>query len=133
MENPCVVSRGTPLHKLSLVVIVLCNYCKFNCVYAGTDRPTLKYINRHVKTFITAQWYDIGVDLLDEKDVSELKTIRINHQGDAGKCTTAMLELWLRVKSDASWNQLIQTFRQPNIRLQSLASDIENMLLKGMR
>ena len=101
------------------------------CVYTGSDRPALKYLNRHVKTFITALWYDIGVDLLDEKDESVVKRIRTDHPGDSEKCTTEMLELWLQIKSDASWNQLLQTFRQPNIRLQSLAADIKNMLLKG--
>ena len=101
-------------------------------IHAGTDRPGLKYLNRYVKTFITAQWFDIGVDLLDVKDEPALQSIRVDHPGNSGKCTTEMLELWLRVKPDASWNQLIQTFRQPNISLEFLATDIESKLLKGM-
>ena len=101
-------------------------------IYTGTDRPGLKYLNRHVKTFITTQWYDIGVDLLDVRDEPVLQAIRNDHPGNSGNCTTKMLELWLRVKSDASWNQLIQTFRQPNISLEFLAADIESKLLKGI-
>ena len=104
----------------------------YTYVYTGTDRPDWKYLNRHVKTFITAEWYDIGVDLLDEKKVPVLQTIRNDHPGNSGECTTKMLELWLRVKSDASWNQLIQTFRQPNISLEFLAADIESKLLRGI-
>ena len=42
-----------------------------------------------------------------------------------------MLDLWLERKSDASWNQLIKTLRQPNIELEYLASKIEKLLSKG--
>ena len=101
-------------------------------VYTGTDRPNLKYLNRHVKPSITAQWYDIGVDLLDEKDEPMLEAIETNHPGDAEKCTTKMFKLWLRIKSDASWNQLLQTFKHPNIKQEYLASTIDSMLLKGI-
>ena len=100
-------------------------------MYTGTDRPALKYLNKFVKKYITSQWHDIGIDLLDVEDESELKTIRINNPGNALKCTTEMLDLWLEKKPDASWNQLIKTLRQPNIELEYLASKIEKLLSKG--
>ena len=101
-------------------------------VYTGTDRPAMKYLNRYVKTFITAKWYDIGVELLDVKDESVLNTIGIDHPNDSEKCSAKMLRLWLEKKSDASWNQLINTLRQPNIKLEYLALEIEGMLSKGI-
>ena len=81
--------------------------------------------------YITSHWHDIGVDLLDVKDEPALETIRINNPGDALKCATEMFNLWLERKSDASWNQLIRTLRQPNIKLGYLASKIEQSLSTG--
>ena len=61
-----------------------------------------------------------------------LDEIQANHPGDANKCTAEMLQLWLNSKPDASWNQLTQAFRAPNIKLEALASKIEVMLSKDM-
>ena len=101
-------------------------------IFIGTDRPNLKYLNKHVKANITTKWHDIGVELLDVEDIPLLNTIKINHPVDADKCTGEMLQLWLERKSDASWNQLIQAFREANIKLETLASKIEGMLSKGI-
>ena len=69
--------------------------------------------------------------MLDVEDEPVLITIKNSNPGDANKCTSEMLRLWLNRKPDASWNQLIQTFRAPNIELKGLASQIEEMLSKG--
>ena len=61
-----------------------------------------------------------------------LNEIERDHSGDPNRCTAEMLKLWLNKKSDASWNQLIQAFRAPQIKLETLASKIEEMLSKGM-
>ena len=97
----------------------------------GTDRPALKYLYRHVRADITGKWHDIGVELFDAEDESVLNTIRVNYPGDADKCTAEMLQSWRDRQSDASWNMLIQAFRAPSIKLEVLASKIENMLSKG--
>ena len=102
-----------------------------DCALIGTDRPALKYLNRHVRANITGKWHDIGVELFDVKGEPVLNTIRINNPGNADQCTAEMLQLWLDRQPDASWNQLIQAFRAPNIKLEALASKIEEMLSKG--
>ena len=43
-----------------------------------------------------------------------------------------MLRLWLARKPEASWNQLLETLREPGIKLNALAAKIEGMLSKGM-
>ena len=100
-------------------------------LYVGTDRPALKYLYRHVRSDIIGKWHDIGVELFDVEDEGVLNTIKINNPGDADKCTAEMLQLWRDRQADASWNQLIQAFRAPNIKLEHLASKIEGMLSKG--
>ena len=97
----------------------------------GTDRPALKYLNRYVRANIVTKWHDVGVELLDVEDEPVLNAIKVNSSGDVDKCAEEMLQLWLERKSDASWNQLIEAFRAPNIKLEALASKIEGMLSKG--
>ena len=106
--------------------VILYIYC-----FIGTDRPALKYLNRHVRTDIATVWYDIGMELLDPRDEQELYVIKNSSSKDMVKCTE-MFELWLRRKPNASWNSLIEAFRAPGIELGTLASKIESMLSKGM-
>ena len=70
--------------------------------------------------------------MFDVEDEPMLDVIKANHPGDANKCAAEMLRLWLNRKPDASWNKLIQAFRASNIKLEALASQIEEMLSKGM-
>ena len=75
--------------------------------FIGTDRPILKYLNRHVKPNIAPEWFNIGVELLDDADVPVLNGIKTDHPGDSNKCIEKMLGLWLKRKSDVTWNKLI--------------------------
>ena len=43
-------------------------------------------------------------------------------------CCTEMFQLWLSKQPRASWNQLIDSLRQPGIDLNRLANEIEQML-----
>ena len=86
---------------------------------------------RHVRADITGKWHDIGVELFDVEDEPVLNTIKINNPGNADQCTAEMLQLWRDRQPDASWNQLIEAFRAPNIKLEVLALKIEKMLSEG--
>lgn len=108
----------------------MCSYFDLS-LYIGTDRPALKYLYKYVKVNIAVKWYDIGVELFDVEDEPVLNIIRADHPGDSDKCAAEMLRLWLEKNSDATWNQLIQTFREPNIKLETLALKIEGLLSKG--
>ena len=101
-------------------------------MHPGTERPALKYLYAHVRDNIANDWYDIGVALLDPGDEVALDTISNNHRGDAEKCAAEMLKLWLIRKPDASWDQLLEALREPNIKLYTLAVQLEEMLSKGM-
>ena len=97
--------------------------------FIGTDRPALKYLNKYVAHHIVTKWFDIGLELLEHEE--RLLVIRADNPNDSLTCVKRMLRSWLEMKKDAHWNQLLEIFRQPHIDLQSLASRIENMLLKG--
>jgi len=94
------------------------------------DRPELKYINRHVKEKVCAAgpevWLHLGTELLDVKDVEALYMIK-SDSSECGTRCSEMFKLWLERQPGASWRQLIVVMKQ--IRLDKLASDVENLLL----
>ena len=119
------------IHYNNYVYVILYAFL-FACIYVGTDRPALKFLNRYVRPEITGKWHDIGVELFDIEDEVVLNTIKTNNPGDADKCAAEMFQLWRERQSDSCWNQLIQALRAPSIRLETLALKIEGMLCEGM-
>ena len=96
----------------------------------GSDRPALKYL-RFVRDLITDRWYDIGLELLEQKDEKAVKIIKKENPGDISECCTEILELWLNRSPNATWNQLIEALKAPGIELNDAASKIEGMLLSS--
>ena len=119
---------------ISIIISHINSLGIFSCmhIYIGTDRPALKYLNKYVKADIANKWHDIGLELLDVEDESVLNTIKNDFRGDADTCTAEMLQLWLVRKPKASWNDLIEAIREPNIKLNTLAAKLEAMLSKGI-
>ena len=89
-------------------------------------------MNRYVRGSVGLKWHDLGIELLDSsEDVDDLDKIEVGHKADLDKCCTKMFQLWLRKQPTASWNQLIEALRQPDIELHALATKIEQMLLQS--
>ena len=97
------------------------------CMIIGTDRPAFKNL-RFVRELIADKWYDIGLELLEQKDERAVNVIKKNNAGNISECCIEMLELWLNRQPDATWNQLIEALRAPGIELNNVASQIEGML-----
>ena len=82
-----------------------------------------------MKKLVTIKWHDLGIELLSEEDVQALDEIQNNYPRDASKCCTKMFQLWLERQPGASWRQLIQALREPNIEMNELADTIEQKLI----
>ena len=95
----------------------------------GHQKPSLKYLNRYVRSSVGSKWHDLGIELLDSDDDKDLDKIEAEYKLDVDKCCTKMFQLWSRKQLTASWNQLIEALRQPDIELHALATKIEQMLL----
>ena len=93
-------------------------------ILVGKNRPTLKLLNKF-KDSIGEKWYDLGIELLDDKDCCKLDQIRVNYPKDVSTCCTQMFKLWLEKQPSASWNQLIEALREHNIGMDELATKIE--------
>ena len=85
---------------------------------------------RYVKNLIAKKWSDVGVELFDKDDASQLDTIEANHPGDAETCCKKMLKLWVEKYPQATWNDLIESLNAPGLELHNTASKIERMLLQ---
>ena len=99
----------------------------FFILYVGCQKPTLKYLNCYVRGSVGLKWYDLGIELLD--DFNALDRIKADNPTDLNKCCTEMFLLWLRKQPTASWNQLIEALREPDVELFALAAKIDQMLL----
>ena len=91
----------------------------------------MRYLNRYVRGPVGSKWFYLGIELLHcDDDADELDKIKSNNPLDLDGCCSEMFQLWLKRQSNASWNQLIKALRQPGIKLEVLASKVEQLLLK---
>ena len=92
-------------------------------------RPSMRDLNNLVIPLVATRWYDLGLELLETQHERELEIIEENNN-EVKKCCRKMFSKWLETQSDnASWDQLVQTVK--NIKLNDVASDIEQLLLQG--
>ena len=100
------------------------SYC---ALFVGTQQPSLKFLNQHVRDSVGLKWHELGIELLDSNNtVEDLDIIEAEHPTDLKKCCTKMFSMWLRQQPQASWNQLIEALR--HIKLDALAMKIEEIL-----
>ena len=92
----------------------------------GCDRPALKYLNKYVRKYVSTEWFDLGIELLEQEDEEALYEIKANHPNNANECCKEMFQLWLRKSPSATWDQLIQALR--DVDLNTAAAKLEEML-----
>ena len=96
------------------------------CYNIGCDHPSLRYLNKYVRTEASTKWHDLGLELLKTEDEGKLNEIKKNNPQDNGECCKQMFQFWLEKYPEATWNQLIQALRVYG--LNQLASKINRML-----
>ena len=88
-------------------------------------------MTEHVLPLVATKWHDLGLELMDAciEDEQLLLEIKKNHAGACNECCREMFKLWIDIQAaSASWNQLIQALREPNLELTEVAVKIERML-----
>ena len=71
----------------------------------------------------------MGIELLGDESLQALDEIEKNNPRDASTCCTKMFQLWFERQPEASWRQLIQALREPNIEMNELANTLEQKLI----
>ena len=93
-------------------------------MYTGSDRPLLRDLYRYVMKQAAHKWKDLGIELME--DHYKIHMIAANHPHDDVRCFKEVLQRWLEISPDASWNQLIRALR--SVELVSFADQLEKML-----
>ena len=125
-HNPCTFADMHTYYS-KMCKWVMYHFINIIC-FVGYQRPSLRYLNRHVMKPVGSKWYKLGIDLLESGDVEELNKIRSQYPTDIDTCCIEMFQLWLNKQPTASWNQLIESLRC--IDLDHLAGKIDQMLLQ---
>ena len=93
------------------------------------DRPEMIYINRYVNEKVCASgpetWLQLGIEMLDKKDVEALYAIKSDVSETSTRCSK-MFRIWLERQPEASWRRLIMALKE--IRMNKLAADVEKLL-----
>ena len=91
----------------------------------GNPRPTLRELqNARIITNVSSNWYQLGIQLLDDHQVPQLEIIRANNDNVTG-CCTALFGYWLQTHPNASWYELVAALRAPGVELNDVAASVE--------
>ena len=91
------------------------------------ERPDDKYLNTYVTDKVCTVWRELGVQLLEQKDVHVLERIKIDNSNSVKHCCMEMFTEWRQRTPKASWKQLIGALK--NINLNHLANELEGLLI----
>ena len=116
------------IHSYSGVFAVAAGFNGHIIITVGSDRPAMKYLNRHVAVEIACKWYDVGIELMNTEDEQLLNTMRAQHGSNSIEGSKEMLREWLQRKPDASWIQLIAALKVSSIGLNERARNLERLL-----
>ena len=78
---------------------------------------------------VVVKWRELGVQLLNTKDIHYLDEIKANHPQNVRGCCYEMFEQWLRTRLDASWDKLCNAL--VTIDLPVAAREIKQELSRG--
>ena len=68
------------------------------------------------------KYFKFGVQLLNDKNGSQVEAFKMQFLGDSEKIVIRILQEWLQVKEDITWDILIEALRDSD--LCDLANDI---------
>lgn len=82
-------------------------YVVYVIATVGSETPTLRELQRYVRSEVACCWYDLGVELLNAEQSKKLDIIKCDYPGFAETCCTEMFKYWLQVDIHASWDKLL--------------------------
>ena len=72
----------------------------------------------------SSRWYQLGIELLDDDQVTQLRIIKENNDDVAARCSE-MLSYWMQTHPNATWYQLVAAMKTPGVELNELAATVE--------
>ena len=90
------------------------------------SKPTLKKLQQtKVITAVGRKWYELGIELLDEDQLTQLDIIKTNNDEVTRRCAEMFL-YWLRSHSTATWLDLVEALKAPGVELNDVAGIVES-------
>ena len=109
-----VTDANVVVYKCTVVISYL-----YHTVYS---KPSLKKLQQlKVISAVGTKWYELGIMLLDE---DQLNIIRTESNGIT-RCCAEMFLLWLGSHSNATWEELIDALKAPEVELYSVAEMVK--------
>ena len=75
-------------------------------------------------TAVGSKWYELGIELLDEDQLTQLDIIKTNNN-EVTRCCAEMFLFWLRSHSTGTWQELIKALKAPGVELNDVAAILE--------
>ena len=101
----------------------------FSDTYLVNSRPPKKKILEIVH-YVAPQWYELGIQLLNEDQEPHLDLIKVDSGSNSKDCCIKMFWYWLESHPEATWQDLLNSLRSPALELHNTAANIEGLLGK---
>ena len=96
------------------------------------SKPSLKKLQQtKVITAVGSKWYELGIELLDEDQLTQLDIIKTNNNEVTRRCAEMFL-FWLRSHSTVTWEDLIEALKAPGVELNDVAAMVEKQCSNGL-
>ena len=90
-----------------------------------SSKPTLKKLQQtKIITAVGSKWYELGIELLNEDQLTQLDIIKTNNH-EVTRCCAEMFLFWLRSHSTATWQNLVEALKAPGVELNDVAATVE--------
>ena len=115
------------------VQLLLDMYLRMLCTgVTVSSKPSLKKLQQlEVITAVGNKWYELGIELLDDNQLTQLDVIKNNNNEVTGRCAE-MFQFWLRSHSTVTWQDLIEALKLPRVRLYDVAAMVEKQCSNGL-
>ena len=101
-------------------------------IYVVSSKPTLKKLQQtKIITAVGSKWYELGIELLDEDQLTQLDIIKTNNNEVTRRCAEMFL-FWLRTHSTATWQNLADALKAPGVELNDVAATVETHFSIGL-
>ena len=76
-------------------------------LFSDSGKPEVSEFHRHIVPKYAAKWRDLGVQLkIPEHHLNTIAVNNTNHPFYSDQCCKAMLQKWMEITPDATWNIL---------------------------
>ena len=89
------------------------------------SKPNIKDLQSYkIISAIGPKWHELGIALLDNDQLRQLKVIETNNNEVTRRCTE-MLMYWLESHCTATWYDLVKALKDPGVELNNVATTVE--------